>query len=193
MRDRHPAAVIAKWWYANIQHPGGKPCHGTRPFLKNSPHGLIVKISLPLKYLMPLCRTFYQYIEQAYKTLTKHNHNDWLLNTHIRFSDRNHSTPALRHNIYQCFFIPNYVKMITPPLSYHYNLVTKNYCYFCIYSAFTLSMVFPPMPKFLSNTSFIVVTKNSWGTFIISDDTSVNRFINSSFWLSDKFPLSIVI
>lgn len=49
----------------------------------------------------------------------------------------------------------------------------------------------PPIPKFLSGTSFIVVTKNSCGTFIISEDTSVNLLINFSFCSSDKVPLSI--
>ena len=63
----------------------------------------------------------------------------------------------------------------------------------CIYSALTLSIVLPPIPKFLSGNSFIVVAKNSCGTFIISEDTSVNLLINCSFCASVNTPLSIVM
>lgn len=62
-----------------------------------------------------------------------------------------------------------------------------------MYSDFTLSIVFPPIPKFLSGNSLIVIEKNSCGTCIISDDTSVKRLIKFSFCSSDKTPLSIVI
>ena len=74
-----------------------------------------------------------------------------------------------------------------------YDRSCKTDLWACIYSAFTLSMVFPPMPKFLSGTSFMVVTKNSCGIFMSSDDISVNCFISSSFCVSYNTPLSTVI
>lgn len=49
------------------------------------------------------------------------------------------------------------------------------------------------MPTLLSGSSLIVVMKNSCGTFMISDDTSVSRLMSCSFCSFDSAPLSTVI
>ena len=61
------------------------------------------------------------------------------------------------------------------------------------YSFLIISIVFPPIPKFLSGSSVMVVVKNSCGIFIIFAETSVTRFISNVFCSSDNFPHSILI
>lgn len=62
-----------------------------------------------------------------------------------------------------------------------------------IYSSLTTSIVFPPIPIFLSDSSLIVVIKNSCGIFIISLETSVRHLISNYFCSSVKYLPSTVI